>query len=263
MPKPFKTYFDDFMDLLEEAGGKPFIQRQGDLLSLHFNGVAIQSEMRVSAPDELVFSYTRAMMGFLLFQKAPKHLLMVGLGGGSIVKFCYRHLPNTRITVLELDADVIALRDQFWIPPDDARLRVIHADAAVFMEAAAQEIDVLLLDGFGAEGLPPELCSAHFYAACRRALNPHGVLVANIIDRDVQLPFCMQYLHAEFDQRVCWCRAEGGGNRIVFAINGDEDDANECQHDFRSQLLQRAEASSLRSQLNLPQLVARLRCRHY
>ena len=288
MPKPFKTNFDDFMDLLEGAGGKPFVQLQGDLLSLHFNGVAIQSEMRVSAPDELMFSYTRAMMGFLLFQPAPKHLLMVGLGGGSIVKFCYRYLPDTRITVLELDADVIALRDQFMIPRDDARLQVIHADAADFMESAAQDIDVLLLDGFGADGLPPELCSADFYAVCRRALNPHGVLVANIIDRDPQLPSCMQRLHAEFDLRVCWCRAEGGGNRIVFALNGDKSamaslslspnpspasgrgeqseplrdrNDNACRHEFRPQLLQRAEASSLPAQLKLPQLVARLRCR--
>lgn len=259
MHKPFKTHFDDFMDLLEGAGGKPFVQRRGDLLSLHFNGVAIQSEMRLSAPDQLMFSYTRAMMGFLLFQHAPKHLLMVGLGGGSMVKFCHRHLPDTRITVLELDADVIALRDQFMIPLDDARLQIIHADAAAYMESAQQDVDVLLLDGFGADGLPPDLCSAHFYAACRRALNPLGVLVANIIDRDPRLEFCMQYLHAEFDRRVCWCRAEGGGNRIVFAVNGGG--ANECQHDFRLQLLQRAQASSLGSQLNLPQLVERLRSR--
>ena len=202
MPKPYKTQFDDFMDLLDGAGGKPFVQRRGDLLSLHFNGVAIQSEMRLSAPDQLMFSYTRAMMGFLLFQHAPQHLLMVGLGGGSMVKFCYRHLPDTRITVLELDADVIALRDQFMIPPDDARLQIIHADAAAYMESAQQDVDVLLLDGFGADGLPPDLCSVHFYAACRRALNPLGVLVANIIDRDPRLEFCMQYLHAEFDRRV-------------------------------------------------------------
>lgn len=261
MPKPFKTHFDDFMDLLQGAGGKPFVQRRGDLLSLHFNGAAIQSEMRLSAPDELMFSYTRAMMGFLLFQPAPRHVLMVGLGGGSMLKFCYRHLPDTRITVLELDADVIALRDQFMIPPDDARLQIIHADAALYMESAPQDIDVLLLDGFGAEGLPSELCSAHFYAICRQALNPRGVLVVNIIDRDMQLPFCMQYLHAEFEERVCWCRAEGGGNRIIFALNGDGDDGNECRHDFQPQLLQRAQASNLCGQLNLPQLVERLRCR--
>lgn len=273
MPKPFKTHFDSFMELLEGAGGKPFVQQRGDLLSLHFNGIAIQSEMRLSAPDELVFSYTRAMMGFLLFQHAPRHLLMVGLGGGSMLKFCYRHLPDTRITVLELDADVIALRDQFMIPPDDARLQIIHADAALYMEEIApQDIDVLLLDGFGADGLPPELCSADFYATCRRALEPRGILVANIMDRDARLPSCMQYLHAEFDQRVCWCRAEGGGNRIIFAINGakdaaeaasseEHDDTNECRHDFLPQLRQRAQASDLCRQLNMAQLVERLRCR--
>ena len=70
MPKPFKTHFDDFMDLLEEAGGKPFIQRQGDLLSLHFNGVAIQSEMRVSAMDFLCLS--RHGLAFIVARRCPR-----------------------------------------------------------------------------------------------------------------------------------------------------------------------------------------------
>lgn len=269
MPKPFKAHFDDFMELLEGADGKPFVQRRDDLLSLHFSGIAIQSEMRLSAPDELVLGYTRAMMGFLLFQHAPSHVLMVGLGGGSLLKFCYRYLPDTRITVLELDADVIALRDQFMIPPDDARLQVIHTDAAIYMETAVQDIDVLLLDGFGADGLPPELCSADFYAACRHALNARGMLVANIMDRDPRLPSCMHILHAQFSQRVCWCRAEGGGNRIVFAMNDANTftdragniTSNECRHDFLPQLRQRAQASKICRQLKLPQLVESLRCR--
>jgi hypothetical protein len=27
----------------------------------------------------------------------------IGLGGGSLAKFCYRHLPNSRITVVEIN----------------------------------------------------------------------------------------------------------------------------------------------------------------
>ena len=61
-------------------------------------------------------SYTRAMMAFLLFNPEPRHVLMIGLGGGSLAKYCHRKLPATRITVLELDHDVIALRAKFGIP---------------------------------------------------------------------------------------------------------------------------------------------------
>ncbi|KAK0360144.1 hypothetical protein LTR94_028457 [Friedmanniomyces endolithicus] len=65
-------------------------------------------------------------MCFALFVPDPRHIVMVGLGGGSLAKFCHRHFPRARITVLEIRDDVIALRDQFCLPPDDARLRILH-----------------------------------------------------------------------------------------------------------------------------------------
>jgi spermidine synthase len=132
----------------------------------------VQSEMRLSRPDDLVLSYARAMMCFVLFHPQPEHIVMVGLGGGSLAKFCYRYLPHCRITVLELNPEVIALREQFAIPRDNARFRVIEADAVDYMSKLDNSADVLLVDGFDADGLPPALGSSAFYHDCRRALRP-------------------------------------------------------------------------------------------
>src|SRR5690606_15673673 len=94
-----------------------------------FSGsAAVQSSMSLLNPYALEFEYTRLMMGFLLFDPDPAHMLMIGLGGGSLPKFCHRYLPQTSIDVVEIDPDVIALRDAFHVPPDDARFRVIAAD---------------------------------------------------------------------------------------------------------------------------------------
>ena len=35
---------------------------------------------------------------------------MIGLGGGSLVRFCHRHLPHSRMTVVEINPAVVALR---------------------------------------------------------------------------------------------------------------------------------------------------------
>jgi spermidine synthase len=142
---------------------------------------------------------------------------MVGLGGGSLAKFCYRYFPDARITVLEVRADVIALRDAFCLPPDDARLRVLHVDAADAVAHMADEADVLLVDGFDSAGLPPALSSRAFYAGCRRALRPGGVLVANIFTYDPDYAGTLARLRDVFGGRLAWPRAVAGNNRILFA----------------------------------------------
>jgi hypothetical protein len=76
--------------------------------------------------------------------------------------------------VLELRADVIALRGQFMLPPDDARLRIIETDAVSYIRQHPGCADVLLLDGYDETGLPPAagqrtlLCGLPARPAARR-----------------------------------------------------------------------------------------------
>ncbi|WP_229263095.1 transferase spermidine synthase [Duganella dendranthematis] len=198
----------------------PQVLTVGNTRRLEFTPGMVQSEMRLSRPDQLVLSYNRAMMCFVLFQPQPQHIVMVGLGGGSLAKFCYRYLPQARITVLELDPAVIALRDQFAIPPDDARFRVVQADAVAYMPALARSADVLLVDGFDADGLPPALGSASFYADSQRALRPGGVLVANLFSYDPNYLPMLKRLRRAFRGRICGFTGIAGNNRIVFAVKG-------------------------------------------
>jgi spermidine synthase len=80
---------------------------------MHFTNQATQSAMLLADPDALISQYTRKMMSFLLFNPTPAHIVMIGLGGGSLAKFCYRHLPRSRITVVEIKDEVIEIREEF------------------------------------------------------------------------------------------------------------------------------------------------------
>ena len=80
--------------------------------------------MRLDAPDDLALAYTRAMMGALLFHPEPRDVTLVGLGGGSLAKYIYRQLPQTRIVALEVDVRVVAAAHQmFHLPLGKRRLR--------------------------------------------------------------------------------------------------------------------------------------------
>jgi spermidine synthase len=197
--------------------GKPFIVEVGWTRRLHFSLDLIQSAMRLADPYALEFAYTRKMMAFLLFVPNPAHVLMVGLGGGSLAKFCHRHLPAARLTVVEVNSDVIALRDEFQIP-DDERLAIIQADAAEYMPAAEGDTDVLLLDGFDAKGIAPTFLNREFYQAARRRLRSGGVLVANFAESRKTWSRHLAMLDEAFAGRVHWGTVPGGYNHIAFAF---------------------------------------------
>ena len=207
--------------LQKKHQGKPFSFDEGNLRFMYFSQKSVQSAMKIDSPDELLCGYTSAMLAFLLTKPDPQHILMIGLGGGSLVKFCRRYLPRCRITVLEIDADVIALRDQFMIPVDDDKLEIIHADAVTYLAHHSLSVDVILLDGFDINGLVEELNTKTFYANCHNALKPSGVLVANMWGKRKQLVFLLTELRAQFDQRVWWCRSLDSYNLLVFSFKED------------------------------------------
>jgi spermidine synthase len=199
----------------------PFVLREGGLQSLHFTLGETQSSMRADRPDALQIDYTRTMMGFLLVQPEPREIVMIGLGGGSIAKFCHRHLACARITAVENNPGVIALRGAFAIPGDDERLRVIAADGAAFLRESGGGIDVLLVDGFDQNGQPPALCSQAFYDDCHRVLAPGGVLVVNLHVDDVGHETQTQRIAHAFEGNAMQVIAPGQANCIVFAMRGE------------------------------------------
>ncbi len=207
-------------DFLSLQHVKPFVQDHGGTKSLHFTLGELQSRMVMRRPWRLEVDYTRTMMGFLLFKPAPLHIGMIGLGGGSLAKFCHRQLPASRMTVLEINPYVIALRHEFQIPDDDERFEVIAADGALFMHTEAPRFDVLLVDGFDQDGQPPALCSQRFYDDCFAALPDGGVLVVNLHYDHPDYPVLVERITRSFSGNALEVLSEEESNSIVFASSG-------------------------------------------
>lgn len=196
---------------------RPRLHTNSQTVSLSFESSLIQSCMRLDAPDELVLDYTRAMMGFLIFNPAPRSILMIGLGGGSMLKYMHKHLPDADLTVVEINQDVINMRHEFLIPPDSASLRIICDDGARFVRKPPHTYDVILVDGFTGQGLPEALCSRSFYQHCRTALNPGGWLVANVQADTEQTREVMRRLGKAFAGALISAESDEGGNDIAIA----------------------------------------------
>ena len=200
----------------------PVIQETALSKSMVFTDLDIQSRMSLVRPDELQFEYTRLMMAALLFNPQPQRILMVGLGGGSLVKFCYKHMACEHITVVEINPHVIALRQAFCVPNDDERLTVVQRDAADFVADTSQAFDLIFMDGFDRQGLPEQLCSAKFYSDCRALLTPEGLIVANLPRFSAYLQVYIDRIESVFEASPVVVHAPGTTNCVVFATKNPE-----------------------------------------
>jgi spermidine synthase len=176
--------------------------------------------MRCDAPDELVMPYTRTMMGFLLFEPRPEKIVMIGLGGGSIAKYCHSRISTASVSVVEVNPYVVALRDLFRIPRDDERFRIVCEDGATFVRGVANSTDVLLVDGFDSNGQAAQLCTQRFYDDCYRSLAPDGLLVVNLVVEDPFLERSVSRIRRTFGSAVA-VDSKDYANRVVFASKGN------------------------------------------
>jgi len=144
---------------------------------------------------------------------------MIGLGGGSIAKFFHRRLRKTRVRVVELDERIVlAAREHFALPPDDARLKIEVGDGA---EALAPECcDVLIVDAFEDELHVPRLASGEFYDGAFLALTEPGAMVVNFMNDDPKFDQTLQRLERAFGGAVLCMPALYDPNIAVFALKG-------------------------------------------
>lgn len=201
------------------ASGQVEVSEQDGVRRMHFGTVTVQSAMRVDDPFALEIGYTRSMMAHLLFHRDPQEYLMVGLGGGSTAKWVYRNLPAARTTVVELSPEVLRIaRGYFHVPADDARLRILIGDGADYLRNQPPAYDVIMVDGYDEFSQAATLGTPEFYADCRAALKPNGMLVVNLWGSDPLFHGYVEAISKAFDGVILSLPAEQRGNIIVFGF---------------------------------------------
>lgn len=198
------------IDISEEAG----------IRKLHFGEFDTQSAMKISDPYELVLTYCRCMMGFLLFSDPPSQALLIGLGGGSIPKWVHRNLPQTHLTCVELHSQVVSVaRSMFQLPEDDERLRVVVGDGAAHVwQMPEDSVDLVMMDAYSATGIALPLATTDFFAACRDRLTENGILAVNLWGSDKRFSEYCERIGKAFDGRVLCLPARQKGNVVAFGF---------------------------------------------
>lgn len=197
---------------------RPFVIENGRTRRLHFGLRYVQAEMALRAPEVLTLDYTRKMMAALLLQPDPRRILVLGLGGGSLSKFCYRHLSAASITTVEIDREVIGIAESFFaLPRPDARFTVVHADAADFLARETSSFDLVLMDACDAQGTAPGLAGVAALSNLRARLAPRGVVAVNLVGGQARAAAVLRLLVQVFEQRLLLLPVASARHRLAFA----------------------------------------------
>ncbi|SHH69422.1 spermidine synthase [Massilia sp. CF038] len=213
--------------------------------SLHLGTSWVQGAMRLSKPDNIELEYVQMMMMWMLFLDKPRHIVQLGLGSAALTKFSYHRFPSAKVTVAELNPNVIAIcRAMFGLPSNDERLDVREMDAMDFVLDARNHnsVDVLQVDLYDEEARGPVLDSPEFYQACFDCLSENGIMTTNVFGDFSNYDKNLQNMELVFDA-VVWLPEVHDANIVVVAFK------TAPQIDF-SVLYERA--GMIKKSMNLP-----------
>lgn len=199
------------------------ISEKAGVRFLHFSSDWVQGAMRIARPYALELDYTREMMLPLLLRDEnwPRRVLLIGLGAASQLKFLWRHRPEAKLTVVEINPKIPAAARQFFKLPDDPdRVRIHIADGADFIMESKKRYDLILVDGFDAEARANRLDSLPFYLNCATRLKEDGILCVNLLSRRLDFSTSIGHLRTAFDENVLAFPSSDTGNTVAIATNG-------------------------------------------
>ena len=92
---------------------------------LHLGTPWVQGAMRIARPQAIELEYVQRMLAWMLWRPAAElshgHAVQLGLGAGTLTRFCHQRLRMQRTTAVEINPSVIAAcRQWFRLPADVA-----------------------------------------------------------------------------------------------------------------------------------------------
>jgi spermidine synthase len=178
-----------------------------------------QSCQDLSAPDRLVFEYTKMMLGALFLDPQPQRVLIVGLGGGTLPHTLEKLLPQSQIDVVEIDPAIVRVAHDYFAFQGDAHVHIVVQDGRAYVRQALRgpmRYDLIMLDAYERQYIPEHMLTREFLQEVRSLLAPGGIVAANT--------FSSSRLYQ--NESVTYQSVFGpfynlkSNNRVILAVNG-------------------------------------------
>jgi spermidine synthase len=142
----------------------------------------LHSIMSVDDPCYPLMPYVRSMLTVLLINQHAGNALSLGLGSGSIERYCQHKFPAIKLTSVEISEAIVKLvRQHFPLPAD---LQVVIDDAHHFLENNIAPKDIIFCDIFDLKDRNNYIYNKRFIELLFNNLTKDGVVAINYIYKD-------------------------------------------------------------------------------
>ncbi|ATA20716.1 spermidine synthase [Gibbsiella quercinecans] len=144
--------------------------------------MALDGVVQTTERDEFIYHEMLTHVPLLAHGQAKK-VLIIGGGDGGMLREVSRHQGVEQITMVEIDAGVVAFCRQY-LPNhnagayDDPRFHLVIDDGVNFVSQTDEKFDVIISDCTDPIGPGESLFTSTFYQGCARCLNEGGIFVA-------------------------------------------------------------------------------------
>ena len=119
-----------------------------------------------------------ALERFKIYDLRFKNILVLGVGGGSIIKVLRNKYPKAAITGIEIDKEMINIGKKYFnLDIYNANIKI--QDAFSLVKKDKGKYDLILIDLLIGRDSPKKLSSEEFFQNCKKLLNKKGTIVIN------------------------------------------------------------------------------------
>ncbi|MEW6047813.1 MAG: polyamine aminopropyltransferase [Bacillota bacterium] len=143
--------------------------------------LVLDGMIQLTQADEFIYHEMLAHVPLAAHGRV-RRVLVVGGGDGGTVREVLRHPGVEEVVLAEIDAEVVEVCRRFFPETasclDDPRVRLSIGDGIAHVAEHPATYDAILVDSTEPVGRAVGLFSREFYASCRSALRPGGILAA-------------------------------------------------------------------------------------
>jgi len=211
---------DQLIEMRESKYNNIYVYQKDEYISMtfgHNRRIFVESVYNPRNEKELPVVYTRYMTAGIVYAKSLESVLEIGLGGGRTSWYTHKYLPNTFITAVEIDPEVISLAKKYFGIKEEKYFHLVARDGRLYLTRNKDAYDIIFIDAYRGPFVPFHLLTKEFYHLVKTRLKPGGAVVQNIEPSTMLFDSAVATIRAVFDNLDLF---DAGGNVVAISYDG-------------------------------------------